>query len=482
MVADTAYYDALGVKPEATELEIKKAYRKLAITTHPDKNPGDETAHERFQAVGEAYQVLSNKDLRAAYDKYGKDQAQPGQGFEDPSEFFSMIFGGEAFADYIGELSLMKDLTRTMEMTEKHDEDIDKEQNAEAKVKAQEAKEEAAPSTDSTTAAGGPSSAPPPAVHVTDQSDGVTSATEKMGAASISPEKSSTPSPAASREHSRPRMGQQMLMDKSEDEARMDAAGLKEEEKELRRKEKKRGLTKEQRDELLAYEAERMRVREERISGLSEKLLSRISVWTETDKRADVTKSFEEKIRLEAEHLKMESFGIEILHAVGFTYCQKASSFLKSQKFLGISGFFSRLKDKGTLVKDTWNTFSTAIDAQMTMTEMARLEELGGEDWTDEKKAEYERKVTGKILAAAWKGSRFEIQSVLRDVCDRILNDKKVKMEKRLERAQALMIVGTIFQKVRSISIAPLNHCSMLMSFRLPEAPMKRASTWHLNS
>lgn len=451
MVADTAYYDALGVKPEATELEIKKAYRKLAITTHPDKNVGDETAHERFQAVGEAYQVLSNKDLRAAYDKYGKEQAQPGQGFEDPSEFFTMIFGGEAFADYIGELSLMKDLTRTMEMSQKHEEDIDKEQTAEAKVEAQEAKEEAAASKG--TAAGPSTTVPPPAVHVTDPTDGVTDATEKLGAATISPETSSTPSASASREHSRPRMGQQMLMDKSEDEARMDAAGLKEEEKELRRKEKKKGLTKEQRDELLAYEAERMRIREERISGLADKLVTRISVWTETDKRADVTKSFEEKIRLEAEHLKMESFGIEILHAVGFTYCQKASSFLKSQKFLGISGFFSRLKDKGTLVKDTWNTFSTAIDAQMTMEEMARLEERGGEEWTDEKKAEYERRVTGKILAAAWKGSRFEIQSVLRDVCDRLLNDKKVKMEKRLERAQALMIVGGIFQKVWLLSL-----------------------------
>ena len=146
----------------------------------------------------------------------------------------------------------------------------------------------------------------------------------------------------------------------------------------------------------------------------------------------------------------MESFGLEILHAIGQTYLQKATSFLKSQKFLGISGFFSRLKDKGTLAKETWGTISTAIDAQMTMEEMAKLEEKGGADWTDEKKAEYERKVTGKILAAAWRGSKFEIQSVLRDVCDRVLGDKSVKLEKRVERAHALVLAGNIYQKVFS--------------------------------
>lgn len=58
MVADTTYYDALGVSPTATELEIKKAYRKLAVQVHPDKNPGDEGAHERFQAVGCFFAVL----------------------------------------------------------------------------------------------------------------------------------------------------------------------------------------------------------------------------------------------------------------------------------------------------------------------------------------------------------------------------------------------------------------------------------------
>jgi hypothetical protein len=243
-------------------------------------------------------------------------------------------------------------------------------------------------------------------------------------------------------------LGQQAIMDKSEEEARMEAAGLTQEEKELRKKEKKKGLTKEQQERLAAFELERRKAREERVETLSRKLIDRISVWTETDKGSAVTNAFQEKIRLEVENLKMESFGLEILHAIGTTYLQKATSFLKSQKFLGVSGFFSRLKDKGTLVKETWNTISTAIDAQMTMEEMARLEERGGEDWTDEKKAEYERRVTGKILAAAWRGSKFEIQSVLRDVCDKVLGDKSVKMDKRIERAHALVLAGTIYQKV----------------------------------
>ena len=117
MVVDTSYYDALGVKPDASELEIKKAYRKLAITTHPDKNPGDESAHARFQAIGEAYQVLSEPQLRAAYDKYGKEKAKPDSGFEDPAECFAMIFGGEAFQDWIGEISMMNDLTKSMEIS-----------------------------------------------------------------------------------------------------------------------------------------------------------------------------------------------------------------------------------------------------------------------------------------------------------------------------------------------------------------------------
>jgi hypothetical protein len=271
------------------------------------------------------------------------------------------------------------------------------------------------------------------------------------------------------------------IMDKSEEEARMQAEGMTDAEKELREKQKKKaGLTKEQREELAAYEMERKKIRDERVANLAKKLVDRISVWTETDKATDVTAAFKEKIHLEIENLKMESFGLEILHAIGATYIMKASSFLKSQKFLGISGFFSRIKDKGTLVKDTWSTMSAAIDAQLTMEEMAKLEEQGGDAWTDEKKAEYEKRVTGKILAAAWRGSKFEIQSVLRDVCDSVLNDKKIKLEKRVERAHALMIIGEMFQKV--YSLRPTLGTRVLTENRLSVIPKKKGTLWHSNS
>jgi hypothetical protein len=403
-----------------------------------------------IEAIGEAYQVLSDADLRKAYDKYGKDHAKPQEGFADPGEFFGTIFGGEAFVDLIGEISLMKDLTRTMEisMQEGEEEEFPGEEAAKQESLAAENARHAAEAEN-----GGPSGEKEnvPGPSVADSTDTAPPAYSEK----FSEKPSASPSASGTSTPKRPQgiPIRPMLMDKSEEEAQMAAAGLTEEEKELRKKDKKKGgLTKAQREELAAYEKERARVRQERVDTLAKKLVDRISIWTETDKGPDVTRAFQEKTRLEVENLKMESFGLDILHAIGQTYLQKSTSLLKSQKFLGIGGFFSRLKDKGTLAKETWNTISSAIDAQMTMEEMAKAEEKGGEDWTDEKKVEYERRVTGKILTAAWRGSKFEIQSVLRDVCDEILNDKKVPMSKRLERAQALVISGEIYSKVCLLS------------------------------
>ena len=267
-----------------------------------------------------------------------------------------------------------------------------------------------------------------------------------------------------------------------EEDARMGAADMTEEERVLRDKQKKKGgLTRDQREELLAFEQERKKRREERVATLSRKLINYISLWTETDKGPDVTKALEEKTRFEIENLKMESFGIDILHAMGFVYVQKASSFLKSQKLFGIGGMWSRLKEKGNIAKETWATISTAIDAQMSMEEMVRMEEKGGEDWTDERRAEYEKKVTGMVLAAAWRGSKYEIQSILRDVCERVLNDKSVRIEKRMERAQALIMIGDLFSKVSSVCLVE-DRRNTLTNFRLHEIPKKRAILWHSSS
>jgi molecular chaperone DnaJ len=95
------YYEVLEVTKTATGEEIKKSYRKLAVKFHPDKNPGDHTAEEKFKELGEAYDVLSDDTKRAAYDRFGHGAfAQgggaargPGGGFHDPFDIFREVFG-----------------------------------------------------------------------------------------------------------------------------------------------------------------------------------------------------------------------------------------------------------------------------------------------------------------------------------------------------------------------------------------------------
>jgi len=114
-MAKRDYYEVLGVAKNADQTEIKKAYRKLAIQYHPDKNPGDKAAEEKFKEAAEAYEVLSDADKKARYDRYGHAGVENGGGggrggfsggmtMEDIFQQFGDIFGdsGSPFDSFFG--------------------------------------------------------------------------------------------------------------------------------------------------------------------------------------------------------------------------------------------------------------------------------------------------------------------------------------------------------------------------------------------
>ncbi|HLT04165.1 MAG TPA: molecular chaperone DnaJ [Pseudomonas sp.] len=102
-MAKRDYYEILGVERGADEAELKKAYRRLAMKYHPDRNPDDKAAEEKFKEANEAYEVLSDANKRAAYDQYGHAGVDPqmgGAGFGGGASF-SDIFG-DVFSDFFG--------------------------------------------------------------------------------------------------------------------------------------------------------------------------------------------------------------------------------------------------------------------------------------------------------------------------------------------------------------------------------------------
>ena len=96
------YYTVLGVHRNATPDEIKKAYRKLALQHHPDRNPGDEAAEEKFKEASDAYQVLSDPEKRQIYDRFGIEglKGTGFQGFGGAADIFSTF--GDLFEDLLG--------------------------------------------------------------------------------------------------------------------------------------------------------------------------------------------------------------------------------------------------------------------------------------------------------------------------------------------------------------------------------------------
>lgn len=392
MVKDTEYYDLLGVAPDATEIEIKKGYRKAALIWHPDKNPNNPEAEVKFQEIAEAYQVLSDTQKRAIYDEVGKEQLnEQGNGAAqdvDPKEFFSMIFGGEASKDYIGELNFIQ------MMFDAEGEEEEEEANAKAEEGERGASDAA---TGTEVGEGGKTTKGP--THVTLHNGNNKTFTE-----------------------------------------------LNEENKENATRKRKQGID----TETIRKQREE---EEKKVKELSDKLKAKMDPLLESAKNGHIITTgrdweiFEKKINEDIEDLKLESFGLDICHLIGKIYMFKATSYLKSKKqFVGgfhkISSNFKQSKDT---MKGMLDMLSSASEAQNTLEAMQQLEGVNLEEMDPYKRAQYEQAVTGKFISVAWASSKFEIQQTLYGVCNALLNDKEINSEKRKLRAEILFEMGKMF-------------------------------------
>ncbi|KAG5641111.1 hypothetical protein DXG03_005974 [Asterophora parasitica] len=349
---ETGYYDILGVPIDATTDEIKKAYRRLAIKHHPDKNPDDPHAEERFKEIAIAYQTLSDDALRKKYNEFGSKESAPEGGFVDPEEVFGAIFGGERFTSIIGQISLARDMKAALQEAE----DVESEESDTKRV--------------------------------------------------------------------RDAKGREILSDEEK-------------------------AQKEERERKKA--AEKAAVRKERVQKLVDNLERKLGIFTESatgPNDLDVSKSWRTICELEAEELKRESYGLELLHAVGFVYTAKAKHFLATnQTLFGVGGWLHNVQGKYHVFSETVSTLRSAIELKAVFDQIQAAEKAG--NLNPEEKKKLEEQAAEKGLQALFKGTKLEIESVLRETCDRVLEDPNITREKAQLRAVALQILGEAFTTAR---------------------------------
>lgn len=238
----------------------------------------------------------------------------------------------EAFFDYIGEIALVKDFTSTMDvvMTPEEREAMEAAKNAES------------PEAAAAMMAGGDKATP--------AADAASTPASTLGGGAASPSVTATSSKRNSGS-STPASGSEMVHHSKE---KAEAA---------ERKAAKTKLTAEQKAKLEALDAEKEKERKKRIDALTEKLNQRIRPFVNAKNPSDPNdpeiKVWEQKMRTEAEDLKLESFGVEMLNTIGNVYNTRAGNFVKSKRFFG-GAFLGRMKEKGGMVKEGFGLLSSA--------------------------------------------------------------------------------------------------------------------------
>ncbi|KAJ3017311.1 hypothetical protein HKX48_003625 [Thoreauomyces humboldtii] len=409
---DLTFYELLDVAATATAPQIKKAYYLKAMKCHPDKNPDDPTAEEKFKDISQAYQVLSDPQRRSHYNQHGPAVNGTEAPFIDPEDFFKQQFGGDKFLDIIGEISIAKDFAEAMSGAASEGASANKELTAEERGDIRNRRVQKL----------------------------VDILTHKLALFVESLPAEPLQHPSAT-----------------------DESGL-----------------------LTPLEHERI--------------------------ATDALEAFRAVMALEAETLKTESYGVELLHAVGYTYQLKASYWLGKmdaedgpvlKRAWGFgSRFAGAFREKAHIIGETVGTLRTAMDLQSSFSKLQELEkkkedkkngtvdaaaaaaaaladgsasppvpgepvgpvkteeELAAEE--NELRTKLEHEAATKGLEALWRGCKLEVEGVLREVCDRVLGDYYTEplpqsspdtpfptpKPTRRRRAEALRVLGDVYAAV----------------------------------
>ncbi|GAA5980000.1 hypothetical protein JCM10908_001494 [Rhodotorula pacifica] len=385
---ETDYYDLLGLPITCTPEEVKKAYRRLAIKYHPDKNPDDPTAADRFKEIAVAYTTLSDPVLRRKYNEFGKSSKDGGPGGDeamvDPEAIFSTLFGGERFQDIIGTISLGSEMKSAMQAEESDDEDQDETAAAEGTV--------------------------------------------------------------STNGHQRPSFS---------------SSGKKVKKPLTPEQERKKALKAEQEARLAA---EKAAVRTQRVHALADKLRDKLALYAEQAQGEDdvqIAEGVRTMWRIEADELRNESYGVELLHAVGTVYTMKSKHYLASTGPIpfGVGGWFHAARSTAHILNQTVSTVRSAYALKDVYEEIQKKEQEG--TLTEEEKRKLEDKAAQMGLHALFKGAKLEVESVIREVCDRVLINlapeeaKLVSTSTLRKRAVALGILGEVYATTKRDPNAP---------------------------